>query len=1793
MPTPPPGRARAPKHGPQLSGMADVDVSALRDRFSRTRPGVPSWALAGGDGWTSGGVSDREVDQRPTHAGNVGLASKNEWDTAPAKTRNRSRSRFDSRRLQSNRVKKPAPSMSVSSALAETLSIQARQRGLSDPQAARAALSLRPETSGHMRNMSAPVRPPRTPEDSPPSRRQNSRGTNVFSEDDVKGDVTLQPGVWRRYLKSVPSSNRVRNSSLQMQRAKMNNFGGLSQYAQLQSFHFDDVTQPHFQSDGLVQRSPSVPKLQHEVTGPHDDSVPAVNEDFPGYHTTDSDAETSSSDGDLPNGVPIADAPPSREARAASELEKNEEKVLSDPVPTASPQPEQETLTHDAVMSAQGKTEISAKMSDHEMDKDESNEENDDDAAFVVDSEDALFAADESYEDEVKEARPVFKHRRSSAVENLPVHKLGKRLLLRSLQTEIFLETGADDARNVSPESKNLHETISFFNANEEPSIDKLRSRRAILDEMLASERTFVKYLRAVVEVYFEPLMEESRRDGFITEPEVDSIFGNVPGLLALNQTLLQKMEVLLSPESRTGTLTDQSMGVALIFIEHSALFRGYAFYASNHMHAFSTLLELRSKNKDFQNFYDSAKLDPQCASQNLESLLIMPAQRIPRYEIFLKRLLKHTSPQHHDFEPLKKAVTLITDVNDDVESTMKIAESRNEVSSIEASFGHTVQLSSPSRRFILNSEISFDDGRREYKCRLFLFNNMLLIGKPKGHHKYAPVAEHKFTPHTRADIVRKQSIALKDKDKDGPQQPSNSEQQHTTSSAINMGNGAGVAVPTGSALVMPPPAKKQPVHHQVADRQELVEIRSRREAPQGNSHHIFTGNVGDESAHPPKKRRELVEIRPRREAPKGNSHHIFTGNVGDESGAQHRKPNPQSNSASAKSTKNGSALLQINNNAQKSLNSAVVSEGGKMPALSDGRNVVHNLPISNIQGIGEVSIIRSNRPSVSNSSTPSDTLAPAAKVPILPAPTSMRLAVACEMHGKFATPRQIPINYAQTRIPFGNVRHEVLQETGEHVLYINISPPGGVKYWMQISGFAPNRTTAVPPNASQVIPEPVIVSSRNEADLNQVATQTRWQRHGKTVTDIVAAVVAQATAAGIRVNPNPLCVQAQGMAELPQGQLTPPTNVCDACAVSLSACSDSVSTCAICCRSVHHACYGIPFGVTTNSSWQCDSCAENQTVLGGTAIPCVFCGKTGGMMKKTSDGKHWAHMLCAVYLSKAAFLMPYAAENIGAIDENGKRSGFETVLSFHACKNGQKCNVCNKDTGAVITCGAHGCNTVYHPRCAFDNGQLMFCKGEAQGTMRAEFISFCKHHSDLAARKSAEARTFENRPSSDEVRRNPGSLPYQGAYGQTLRVAAECARLNGMLSPFSIPSTRGNRAFASSSDRALANFGVEKFNQLYPKRKRHISEEHVSTSPSHGTSSYSRSKIVNGGTSCKESIESASVPMQLFLTKRATGIDSTTDFKDKTLQTSLSEQNWHGKYVAGVILVSGGGIVGKVNAGDGTLAKVNGTVVQSKRKSLEMIHHKLVPSFEESENVTNGEREQFMRDLRMFHDIVGTTTRRYGKDIALMKKLPRLSNKDIDLFLLMKYAVSYGGYRHLCTVDRCWSKLLRNLPKHSLSNASASDQLRSIYERYLRFFEAHFYPHLAMGHAPNRCFMKVPYFQGTKSERTTNRGMKSKAEALEESFPPKRLNKARRVDGHALFSGFVKGDQGLNKSEENAFEGSDGLFKVRDKRASSFSSSTKSNAKAKGAKKSTEKQPGLEKETFGGFVFSSSTSAL
>jgi hypothetical protein len=64
-----------------------------------------------------------------------------------------------------------------------------------------------------------------------------------------------------------------------------------------------------------------------------------------------------------------------------------------------------------------------------------------------------------------------------------------------------------------------------------------------------------------------------------------------------------------------------------------------------------------------------------------LDNLLIMPVQRIPRYNLLLRDLLKHTGESHPDFENLKQAIEVIQRLCDRIdECTEKAANTQNMV---------------------------------------------------------------------------------------------------------------------------------------------------------------------------------------------------------------------------------------------------------------------------------------------------------------------------------------------------------------------------------------------------------------------------------------------------------------------------------------------------------------------------------------------------------------------------------------------------------------------------------------------------------------------------------------------------------------------------------------------------------------------------------------------------------------------------------------------------------------------------------------------------------------------------------------------------------------------------------------------------------------------------------------------------------------------------------------------------------------------------------------------------------
>jgi hypothetical protein len=80
-----------------------------------------------------------------------------------------------------------------------------------------------------------------------------------------------------------------------------------------------------------------------------------------------------------------------------------------------------------------------------------------------------------------------------------------------------------------------------------------------------------------------------------------------------------------------------------------------------------------------------------------LGSFLIMPVQRIPRYALLLRDLLKNTWEDHPDYENIQKALKLIESIGMDVNLGMS-SNTSSEMLEAQNYFGAHVTVLSPTR---------------------------------------------------------------------------------------------------------------------------------------------------------------------------------------------------------------------------------------------------------------------------------------------------------------------------------------------------------------------------------------------------------------------------------------------------------------------------------------------------------------------------------------------------------------------------------------------------------------------------------------------------------------------------------------------------------------------------------------------------------------------------------------------------------------------------------------------------------------------------------------------------------------------------------------------------------------------------------------------------------------------------------------------------------------------------------------------------------------------------------------
>jgi len=115
-----------------------------------------------------------------------------------------------------------------------------------------------------------------------------------------------------------------------------------------------------------------------------------------------------------------------------------------------------------------------------------------------------------------------------------------------------------------------------------------------------------------------------------------------------------------------------------------------------------------------------------------LQSYLIEPIQRIPRYELLFKELLKHTPDDHPDKPNLEKALQKTKQSASYVNEERRKAESYNKMTELTSKVKGLEGLYQEKRVFIREGALRRVKNANNLRiCQCYLFSNLLiLIGK-------------------------------------------------------------------------------------------------------------------------------------------------------------------------------------------------------------------------------------------------------------------------------------------------------------------------------------------------------------------------------------------------------------------------------------------------------------------------------------------------------------------------------------------------------------------------------------------------------------------------------------------------------------------------------------------------------------------------------------------------------------------------------------------------------------------------------------------------------------------------------------------------------------------------------------------------------------------------------------------------------------------------------------------------------------------------------------------------------
>eukprot|EP01102_Stenamoeba_stenopodia_P001473 TRINITY_DN1127_c1_g1_i1.p1 TRINITY_DN1127_c1_g1~~TRINITY_DN1127_c1_g1_i1.p1 ORF type:complete len:778 (+),score=210.71 TRINITY_DN1127_c1_g1_i1:80-2335(+) len=226
-----------------------------------------------------------------------------------------------------------------------------------------------------------------------------------------------------------------------------------------------------------------------------------------------------------------------------------------------------------------------------------------------------------------------------------------------------------------APDSNEPRRFVDFVGQDLANSLSKdERERQEVIFEMIKTEKSYITDLKMIVSMFLNPIKDKE----ILNKQQIAGLFSNVEAIINVNEKLLAEF---LRRQKENPVIEK----IGDVFANNGDMLKLYAVYCSNQPLIAPTIQSLSKQNANFAKFLNDCQSKPECRNLLITDFLIQPLQRVCKYPLLLRSVLKATPPEHPDHQNLIAGLEVVEKVVNQVNARVKQVENVMKLKEIQA----------------------------------------------------------------------------------------------------------------------------------------------------------------------------------------------------------------------------------------------------------------------------------------------------------------------------------------------------------------------------------------------------------------------------------------------------------------------------------------------------------------------------------------------------------------------------------------------------------------------------------------------------------------------------------------------------------------------------------------------------------------------------------------------------------------------------------------------------------------------------------------------------------------------------------------------------------------------------------------------------------------------------------------------------------------------------------------------------------------------------------------------------